>query len=260
MSALVRCYYCTVAVTVVVCTKWGVTLESVPVTVIVCTPTRLPLELVPSSMVIVLVPLPPVTVYSENPISPVLGVPVVRQVKALLAVVLSLQVRVTLSPKLARLPTVITDVPLFGRVMVNEVGLALSVKSFMLKELLVGVVSPVLVAVRVYELLLPLLMLQPANVSTPELAFFGFAVQASVPPPGFVPIASVIEAELVVTVFPPASCTVTVGCVVQTTPAVPPPGCVVKANCAAAPSVMLKALLTIVPAVVSTVEPVAVRV
>jgi hypothetical protein len=67
-------------------------------------------------------------------------------------------------------------------------------------------------------------------------------------------IASVIEAELLVTVFPPASCTVTTGCAVQAVAAVPPPGCVVKANCAAVPTVMLKELL------VAEVRPVLVAV
>jgi len=89
-----------------------------------------------------------------------------------------------------------------------------------------------------------LLILQPANVATPEEADFERPpVQVSVPPPGFVPMASVIDAELLVTVLPPASCTVTTGCVVHAVPPVPPPGCVVKANCAAEPTVILNVLL-----------------
>jgi len=86
-------------------------------------------------------------------------------------------------------------------------------------------------------------MLQPANVSTPEEALCGFVVQVSVPPPGFVPIASMIEAELPVTVLPFASSTVTIGCVVQAVPPVPPPGCVVKTTFVAVPAVILNALL-----------------
>ena len=42
-------------------------------------------------------------------------------------------------------------------------------------------------------------ILQPAKVSTPAVADFGFAVQVSAPPPGFVPMARVIESVLVVT-------------------------------------------------------------
>jgi hypothetical protein len=80
--------------------------------------------------------------------------------------------------------------------------LALAISNpVMLNALLVAEVSPLLVAVSVYPVP-PLLILQPAKLSTPEEAFFGLAVQVSVPPLGLVPIASVIEAELVVTVFP----------------------------------------------------------
>jgi len=45
-------------------------------------------------------------------------------------------------------------------------------------------------------------ILQPAKVATPELAVTGLVVHVSVPPPGLVPIASVIDAELLVTVLP----------------------------------------------------------
>lgn len=64
----------------------------------------------------------------------------------------------------------------------------------------------------------------------------------------------------VVTVFPPASCTVTTGCVDNADPPVPFPGSVVNASFAAAPTVTLNGLLTTVPADVSTVLPVAVSV
>jgi hypothetical protein len=110
----------------------------------------------------------------------------------------------------------------------------------MLKELLVAVVSPLLVAVKVSPVP-TVLILQPANVATPEEAPNGLVLQVSVPLP--VPMANWIEAELLVTVFPPASSTVTAGCTVHAVAAVPPPGCVVKANCAAVPTVILNALL-----------------
>src|SRR5256885_913640 len=64
-------------------------------------------------------------------------------------------------------------------------------------------------------------------------------VPLRVPLLGLVPIASVIDAALVVTVLPPASFSVTTGCVAQAVPPVPPPGCVVTATCAGAPAVML---------------------
>jgi len=85
--------------------------------------------------------------------------------------------------------------------------------------------------------------LHPAKVATPEEAASGLVVHVSVPLPGFVPIASVIDAELLVTVLPPASCTFTTGCTAQAVPPVPPPGCVVKASWAADPTVMLNELL-----------------
>src|SRR5664280_3610088 len=85
-------------------------------------------------------------------------------------------------------------------------------------------------------------MLQPANVSTPEAAFFGLAVQVRVAPPGVV-IARVIKVVAVVTVLPPASWTVTVGWVAQAVPPVPPPGCAVKTSLLAAPTVMSNELL-----------------
>ena len=68
-------------------------------------------------------------------------------------------------------------------------------------------------------------------------------VPDSVPPPGFVPIATVTDDESVVTVFPKASCTVTTGWVPNAAPAVEVFGDVEKANFAAAPGVMLNGLL-----------------
>jgi len=83
---------------------------------------------------------------------------------------------------------------------------------------------------------------QPANVETPDVAATGFVVHDSVPPPGFVPIANVMLALDDVIVLPPASCTVTTGCVPNALPPVPAPGWVVNATFAAAPTVMLNVL------------------
>jgi hypothetical protein len=86
-------------------------------------------------------------------------------------------------------------------------------------------------------------MAHPVNVATPELADFERPpVHVSVPPPAFVPMASVIEAELL-TVLPYASSTVTAGCVPNAAPAVPPLGCVVKTNWLAVPAFTVKLLL-----------------
>ena len=97
-----------------------------------------------------------------------------------------------------------------------------------------------------------LLILQPANVATPLDAAFGFVVHASVAPDVPVPlvIASVTELESVVTVFPPASCTVTCGCVVKAVKATAPAGCWVKASFAAGPTV-----IAIAPLAVEVSEP-----
>ena len=86
-------------------------------------------------------------------------------------------------------------------------------------------------------------MLQLAKVATPLEAATGLVAQASVPPPGFVPIASVTLLESVVTTLPPASSTLTTGCVPKAIPPVEPDGCVVNASCAAGPTVTLNELL-----------------
>lgn len=80
---------------------------------------------------------------------------------------------------------------------------------------------------------------QPANVAIPDVAATGFDVHDNTPPPGLVPIANVTDAADPVIVFPPASWTLTTGCVAHAVPPVPPPGCVVNATFAAAPTVML---------------------
>jgi hypothetical protein len=111
-----------------------------------------------------------------------------------------------------------------------------------LKALLVAPLKPLLLAVRVYPVPV-LFMLTPLKVATPFEAVSGFLVTDSVPPDGLVPIARVIEALEVVTVLPPASSTVTTGCVVKALDCLPPEGCVVKTSLAAGPTVILKELL-----------------
>src|SRR2546422_1071137 len=68
-------------------------------------------------------------------------------------------------------------------------------------------------------------------------------VPLKVPPPGFVPMATVIEAVLPVTTLPPASCTCTVTAGVIEEAAVAFDGCVPNTSLAAAPTVMLNVLL-----------------
>jgi hypothetical protein len=58
----------------------------------------------------------------------------------------------------------------------------------------------------------------------------------STPLAGLVPIDNVIDAELLVTVFPPASCTVTIGCTDHTELASAPAGCWVYATFVGAPT------------------------
>jgi len=87
------------------------------------------------------------------------------------------------------------------------------------------------------------LMLTPLKVATPDVAFSGLVVTVSVPLLGFVPVDKVMELVAVVTVLPPASCTVTIGWVDRADPPVPLPGCVMKANLDGAPNVMSKELL-----------------
>jgi hypothetical protein len=111
----------------------------------------------------------------------------------------------------------------------------------MLKVLLVASVKPLLDAVSVYPV--PLLSIDsPLNVATP-LTALAVAVPLNVPLLGFVPIATVIEAVLLVTVLPPASCTVTTGCVPKSVPPVVSLGLVVNASFVAAPTVMLNVAL-----------------
>jgi hypothetical protein len=113
---------------------------------------------------------------------------------------------------------------------------------------LTALVSPPAAAVNVYVPLLPIR--QPAKVTTPETALLGFVVQARVAPAGVVML-RVTEALPVVTVLPPASWTVTTGCVAKAVPPVEPDGLVVKASLVAGPIVMVKLVLT---ALVSPLE------
>src|SRR5262245_62149003 len=86
-------------------------------------------------------------------------------------------------------------------------------------------------------------MLHPENVATPAMAFFGFVAQPRVAPAGVV-IASVTADVFVVTVLPPASCTVTTGCVVNAEPPTAPEGSVVNASRDAAPIAFVNDELT----------------
>src|SRR5213594_2889435 len=93
-------------------------------------------------------------------------------------------------------------------------------------------------------------MLKLENVATPDTAAT-LAVPASVPPPGFVPIATVTVPVNPVTVFPRASCAVTLTAGVIARPAVAFEGCTVNTSCAASPAVTLNVAL------VPVVSPVA---
>ena len=80
------------------------------------------------------------------------------------------------------------------------------------------------------------------KVATPLMAFT-VTVPLSVEPPGLVPMATVIEALLVVTVLPPASWTVTWIAGLMLAPAAAVLGWTLKASWVAEPTLMLKVLL-----------------
>ena len=80
-------------------------------------------------------------------------------------------------------------------------------------------------------------------MARPATAAFALGVQVKVAPPDVVR-ARVTVAVLVVTVLPPASCTATTGWAAQLELEVPPPGCEVKPSLLAAPTVIVKPLLT----------------
>src|SRR5438552_18711181 len=82
----------------------------------------------------------------------------------------------------------------------------------------------------------------PGNVAIPLIAFC-VAVPLNAPPPGFVPMAIVIGAVLLVTTLPPASCTCTVTAGVIEEPAAVFDGWTPKPSFVALPTVILNALL-----------------
>src|SRR5204862_363827 len=93
-------------------------------------------------------------------------------------------------------------------------------------------------------------MLNPENLATPAEAAT-VAVPASVPPPGFVPIATVTFPVNPVAVFPCASCAVTCTAGVIAAPAAVVLGCTENTSSVAAPAVMLNAALVALPAPVA---------
>src|SRR5689334_4057157 len=78
------------------------------------------------------------------------------------------------------------------------------------------------------------------KLATPALAF-AVAVPDSVPPPGLVPMATVMLADELVTVLPNESCTATCTAGEIAAPAMALLGCTVKARREAAAGVMLNA-------------------
>ena len=80
----------------------------------------------------------------------------------------------------------------------------------------------------------------------PPAAVTGSVVQVSTPPPGFAPMARVIEAGLVVTTSPEESSTETTGCVVNAVPWVGPTGCVVNTSLVAVPATVKLELVAVV--------------
>src|SRR5947207_14338481 len=79
------------------------------------------------------------------------------------------------------------------------------------------------------------------KLATPALAF-AVVVPESVPPPGLVPIATVMLADELVTVLPNASCTATCTAGLIAAPAAALIGCTVKATFEAAAGLMLNAV------------------
>ena len=91
-----------------------------------------------------------------------------------------------------------------------------------------------------------MLMSHPAKVATPATALSGFVVQLRVAPPAEVML-RVTGVLLEVTVLPPASWTVTTGCVPKSVPPVELEGFVVKMSLLAGPTVMVR--LALIPLV-----------
>jgi hypothetical protein len=106
----------------------------------------------------------------------------------------------------------------------------------MMRLLLTPDVSPPADAVSVK---VPAVLIRhPAKIATPEAAPAGFWVHVSVAPPDV--MLRVIELLLPVTVLPPASWTVTTGCVAKTTLRAVLDGDVVKMSLVAEPGVIVK--------------------
>src|SRR5207248_4753048 len=126
-----------------------------------------------------------------------------------MAIVIDAVLPVTVLPKLSC--TVAVTAGLMATVETALVGCWLNTRllaaaEVMLNAALVALVKPVLEAPSVYPVPVRLMDRLP-NVATPPEAL-AVRVPPSVPPPGLVPMAIVIEAALV-TVLPPASWTVT---------------------------------------------------
>jgi hypothetical protein len=115
---------------------------------------------------------------------------------------------------------------------------ALTAATLMLNDELVAPVKPADVAVRVYPVP-PLLIERLEYVATPDDAAV-LVVPESVPPPGFVPIATATVADEDVTVFPRLSVTATVTAGLIDTPAVAVVGCWTNTTFDAAPTFTLK--------------------
>src|SRR2546421_8747203 len=99
-------------------------------------------------------------------------------------------------------------------------------------------------------------MLSPENVATPPVAAT-VAVPDSVPPPGFVPIATVMFPVNPVAVLPLASCAVSWTAGVIVAPATVLVGWTLNTSAVAVPAVMLNAALDRLPAPVGvSVDPV----
>src|ERR1039458_5558033 len=104
------------------------------------------------------------------------------------------------------------------------------------KRELVAEVRPLVDADSVNEPWVPSVTLQPANVATPATALRGLVVHASVPAP--VAIASVTDAELVVSTSPEESSIFTTGWTPSVAPPVDAVGCVVKATLVGVPATL----------------------
>src|ERR1700759_1495408 len=90
-------------------------------------------------------------------------------------------------------------------------------------------------------------MAQPANVATPAVTVNGFVVHDNVAPPAVVRF-NVTALLSDVTTLPPASSTVTAGCVVNAVPPVESDGWVLNTSCAGSPTETTMSVLSVVSA------------